>query len=428
MFSINIKGRPDPRDAKMVKLEMVFFVTGYPRVTKVINISGIYKNWDNKIQSFKPRTSECNEKNVMLFELKQKYQNVAEQWDAENKSWSPVQLSHCFDKEAAKKQERKVITVSKAIDTIVADLKARERIKNGMVMTSVGTAKSYFVLQKKLVEFTEKEYGKSFSTYYFSDIDSVFIDKFITFLKKRGIEQGHSGAVPTALKKLYGVFIKAKEELKIADIDMEILKPSKVEMKAAHKNAPPKTLPPVVLAKIENIDRSLFSKLENFYIDLFLFSYYTGGMANVDVAYLTWDCIKDGMLTYERIKFPKEAAIPFLNKAKEIAEKYKSQCFGNYVLPVFTYKHDTDAKRRGRLKRLYEKTNKTLEKVRKVIRYNDKITWYAARGTFITKMIVEGMHPVDVAKFAGNSPNTIYKHYYKQIDPKKIRNTLNQLV
>lgn len=302
-------------------------------------------------------STECNEKNVMLFELKQKYQNVAEQWDAENKSWFPVQLSHCFDKEVVKKQECKVITVSKAIDAIIADLKTRERIKNGMVMTSVGTAKSYSVLQKKYVEFTEKEYGKSFSTYYFSDIDSVFIDKFITLLKKRGIEQGHGGAVPTALRKRYGVFIKAKEELKIADIDMEILKSSKVEMKAAHNNAPPKTLPPVVLAKIENIDRSLFSKLENFYIDLFLFSYYTGGKANVDVAYLTWDCIKDDMLPYERIKFTKETEIPFLNKTKDIVEKYKPQCFGNYVLPVF-----------------------------------------------------------------------IYKHYYKQIDPKKIRNTLNQLV
>lgn len=428
MFSINIKGKPDPRNAKMVKLEIVFFVTGYPRVTKVINISGVYKNWDDKTQSFKPRTSECNEKNVMLFELKQKYQNVAEQWEAENKSWSPVQLSHCFDKEVAKKQENKVMTISKAMDVIIAELRVHVRIKNGKLMTSVSTAKDYAILQKKLVEFTEKEFGRSFSTYYFPDVDSVFIDKFVTFLKMRGIEQGHSGAVPTALKKLFGVFIKAKDELKIPDIDMDIFKPSKVEMKVKNKNASPKTLPPVVMTKIENIDRSLFTKLENFYIDLFLFSYYTGGMANVDVAYLTWDCIKDGMLNYERIKFPKEAEIPFLDKAKAITEKYKSKCFDNYVLPVFTYKHDTDAKRRGRLTRLYNETNKTLEKVRKVIRYKDKITWYAARGTFITKMIIEGMHPVDVAKFAGNSPNTIYKHYYKQIDPKKIRNTLNQLV
>lgn len=41
MFTINIKGKPNPKDPKMVKLGMIIFKTGYARVTKVLSVSGI---------------------------------------------------------------------------------------------------------------------------------------------------------------------------------------------------------------------------------------------------------------------------------------------------------------------------------------------------------------------------------------------------
>ena len=53
-------------------------------------------------------------------------------------------------------------------------------------------------------------------------------------------------------------------------------------------------------------------------MDLFLFSYYTGGMANVDVCNLTWDLIQEDCIIYERIKFPKTAKPILLKKAREI--------------------------------------------------------------------------------------------------------------
>ena len=46
-------------------------------------------------------------------------------------------------------------------------------------------------------------------------------------------------------------------------------------------------------------------KKEQLHLDLFLFSYYTGGMANVDVCNLTWDLVQEDRIVYERIKFPK---------------------------------------------------------------------------------------------------------------------------
>ena len=45
MYTINIRGKQNPKDTKMVKLEIIFFKTGYARVPKVINITGLLKDW-----------------------------------------------------------------------------------------------------------------------------------------------------------------------------------------------------------------------------------------------------------------------------------------------------------------------------------------------------------------------------------------------
>lgn len=74
MYSINIKGKVTPKDKKLVKLEIIFFQTGYNRVSKVLNITDPIKDWDNASQSFISKTSDSIKKNKMLLDLKLKYQ------------------------------------------------------------------------------------------------------------------------------------------------------------------------------------------------------------------------------------------------------------------------------------------------------------------------------------------------------------------
>ena len=73
MYTINIRGKQNPKDTKMVKLEMIFFKTGYARVPKVINITGLLKDWDVKSQSFRVGSAEATTKNKLLFDLRTKY-------------------------------------------------------------------------------------------------------------------------------------------------------------------------------------------------------------------------------------------------------------------------------------------------------------------------------------------------------------------
>ena len=74
------------------------------------------------------------------------------------------------------------------------------------------------------------------------------------------------------------------------------------------------------------------------------------------------------------------------------------------------------------MNKIRTKVNITLRKLSEVIKYNDKITWYSARGTFITTMIADNVHPAIVAEMAGNSPQTIFKHYFKNTTQKAIDN------
>jgi hypothetical protein len=60
MYTINIRGKQNPKDTKMVKLEIIFFKTGYARVPKVINITGLLKDWDVKSQSFRVGSAQIS--------------------------------------------------------------------------------------------------------------------------------------------------------------------------------------------------------------------------------------------------------------------------------------------------------------------------------------------------------------------------------
>ena len=120
MFTINIKGKESKKDKRSVKLEMIFYQPGYNRVSKALDITGPLQDWSNERQCFMSGTKEASLKNLTLYELKQKYQNVAENWELTGVKWSPIQLSQYFDESKSINKtnnlKNKVLTVSKIIE------------------------------------------------------------------------------------------------------------------------------------------------------------------------------------------------------------------------------------------------------------------------------------------------------------------------
>ena len=141
-YSLNIKGKENPKDKQLVKLEMVFFQSGYARVSKVLDVTGAMKDWDNETQTFKSKGTEAAAKNKLLLDMKMQYLKVVEEWEATNQSWSPVQWSHCLDNvKVQKREEPKVITVDKWLQDYIEACRKTERVKNGNILTCSTNAK-----------------------------------------------------------------------------------------------------------------------------------------------------------------------------------------------------------------------------------------------------------------------------------------------
>lgn len=424
MYTLNIRGRQNPKDQKMVKLEMIFFKTGYARVPKVLNITGLLKDWDAKSQSFRVGSAESTTKNKLLFDLRTKYLHVADTWEAEGRNWSPVQLSHCFDEVKQSQPEVKVKSVLQMIDYLEARFMEKKRIKNNQIVDSSNNAKKYAELRRTLQAFTKEKYGKAFSAYFFPDITEQFLLDFAFWIKEQGIRNGNRGGLANKLRRLRAVCNYARKQ-EMYGVNMDAFLCLGDDIKWPETTS--KAVSDKVIEKIANIDRTLFTKKEQLHLDLFLFSYYTGGMANVDVCNLTWDSVQEDRIVYERIKFPKTAKPVLLKKARDILNKYKGTGYGNYVFPVFTRKHTTTAKKTTRVKQLSSRLSQTLTKACRMLRIKENLTWYSARGSFISKMVDAGNNPYVVAEMAGNSPLTIYKHYYKNTKRDEIKKQMEQI-
>ena len=424
MYTINIKGKSNPKDRKMVKLEMIFFKSGYARVPKVLEVTGLLKDWDSKSQSFKVGSYEATTKNKILFDLRTQYLHIADKWEAEERNWSPVQLAHALDEVKTIRSEVKVKSVQQMIEFLEAKFREKRKVKNGQIVESTTNAKRYMYLLRVLQQFTKEKYNKAFSTYFFVDINEQFLLDFSFWIKERGIQNGNKGGLTHKLRLLRAVCNYARKQ-EMYGVDMEAFSCLGDDIRWPETTS--KAVSDKVIEKIANVDRTLFTTKENLHLDLFLFSYYTGGMANVDVCNLTWDLIQEDCIIYERIKFPKTAKPILLKKAREILNKYKGTGYGNYVFPIFTHKHTTTEKKTTRVKQLSSRLSQTLTKACKMLRIRENVTWYSARGSFISKMVDAGNNPYVVAEMAGNSPLTIYKHYYKNTKREEIKREMESI-
>ncbi len=212
MYSINIRGKQNPKDLKMVKLEMIFFKTGYARVPKVLNVTGLMKDWDAKAQCFKPGSTEASVKNKILFDLRTKYLHVADTWESEGRNWSPVELSHSFDEVKQAKPVVKVKSVLQMIDSLEARFMEKRRIKNGQVVDSTTNAAKYAEMRRVMQTFTKEKYGKAFSSYYFADITEQFLLDFAFWIKEQGIRNGNKGGLTSKLRRLRAICNYAYKE------------------------------------------------------------------------------------------------------------------------------------------------------------------------------------------------------------------------
>lgn len=300
------------------------------------------------------------------------------------------------------------LSVSEVIDHLIEKFNTQVRIKNGKEVIGSTNAKDYKMLKNSLERFASESYKKSLASYQFQNIDIRFLTDYISYLERRAVEMGTKGAIPNRLKKLQAVFNHARE-MGVKNADSSIFRNVSEEMKISE--AAPLILSTDTMHKIENMDRSAFSRTELFHIDLFLFSFYSGGMTCSDMAYLTYNQIKKGIITYEKMKTRKTVVVPLITKSQNIIDRYDHKCYSNYVLPIFSEKHLTEKQQRERIDRLAFKVNQTLIKVRKHIKFRKKITLSSTLAAFIARLKDADAGIYHIIQNTGCSMEYICKHF-----------------
>jgi hypothetical protein len=233
-------------------------------------------------------------------------------------------LPHCFETEEKKTEEVKVLPVSDCIDIIIRQLNERKRFKNGKVLSSVSTAKNYKYLKDSLIKFTEDKYSRKFSTYFFNEITEQFIKDFVLYTQEQGARNGNEAGLVPKLKTLYGIFCYSNR-MNMPDTDVSVMKCTGQFIKNQRKKWEPQTISYDLIRKIETMDKSKFSKLERFYIDVFLFSFYAGGIIGIDGCFLTWSCIENNIIRRDKDKIPEKSRYAFQRQGKSHRGKIQGE-------------------------------------------------------------------------------------------------------
>lgn len=224
------------------------------------------------------------------------------------------------------------------IDILIDKFNNKKRTKNGEVVSSLSNVKEFKILKKSLSHFTTTKYGIGLYRVYFGDIDRNFINNYTLFIQKREKPMGNNGGLPKKLKKLRAV-CRFDDDENIPNVDVKIFDEFSQYME--FKNFESKAISKDIIGKIEKLDRKIFTKKQSFCIDMFLFSYYVGGMSNVDVITLKWISVENGSVDYERRKIPKHVNCMMIDKANAIIEKNEGEGYSDYVFPILSSKHVT---------------------------------------------------------------------------------------
>lgn len=237
-----------------------------------------------------------------------------------------------------------------------------EQLKNA---NRIGTAQNY---ERALNSFSA----------FLNDIDIPFtavtgmlIDSYNAYLQQRGIVRNSISFYMRILRAVYNKAVRQHFAKQIYPFLYVYTGIDKTRKRAVEEQVI------VNLYKLELPEHSSLTLAK----DIFLFSYFTRGMAFVDIAYLKRADIQNGMICYTRRKTGQKLSIRIEPVIKQIIEKYKNFKIP-YVFPII--KSEMPHKAYEQYKSGINNYNRRLKSLSKMLPGNVKLTSYVARHSWAT--------------------------------------------
>ena len=361
-----------------------------------LSLNPVY--WD--FEKNKPRRNCPNRLYIerLIADKIEAYRTKMIELQAENKEFTATTLhEQMFDRNSKP-------TVDEVFQTQIKNLKQTGRM---------GYALSHQEVYNSLIKFNKH------LNIYFSDIDTIWLKRYETWLREQNFSENTIGRRFRTLRTVYNIAIEEKY-VKAEHYPFKSYKVSKLHQTTA-KRAINKA---DIMRIIEYHSTDFYTQ---FAVDLFTFSYFTGGINFVDIAYLKSDNIVDGRLIYTRRKTHKLIKLPLQSKAQEIIKRYQ-QNGTHFLFPILSEFHKSLQQQSNRVHKVISKVNERLKVVGKELGIPINLTTYVARHSFATVLKREGVSTSIICESLGHSSEKITQIYLDSFENSQIDEAMSNLL
>ena len=340
-------------------------------------------NWDEKSSQFKKNMPNHIQKNLILSKLKQKAWTIIDQFNLDDIDFTLNQFEDKFrGKESSK------ISVMEFWESKICDLNLAGRTGNARAHQDTKNSFFRFCKNQKIL---------------FKEISVELLDKYETFLRSTGSNDGGIGVRMRELRALYN------DAIKKGVVDEKYYPFKKYKVSKLNGKGFKKALSRDEVRLIENLDEAKYPQLREAK-QLFVFSYYTRGMNFYDIMKLTWDRVEDDKIIYTRSKTKGRFTIKILQPIQDILDYYKDT---NFVFPILLKEGMTPIQIENRKAKKLKRFNSDLKKIAEIVGIDKPLTSYVARHSFATNLKQLGVSTDVISQSMGHQNIAITSAYLK---------------
>lgn len=253
----------------------------------------------------------------------------------------------------------------------------------------------------------------------FSDIDTLFLRRYETYLRKQGLAENTIGIRFRTLRAIYNVTMEEDA------VSPDCYPFKKFKVSRLHEETVKRSLSKA------DVERVLAYKSTNRYmrfpIDIFAFTYYCGGINFIDIAHLTPANLIEDKLVYKRHKTGKLIKIPLQPQALELIKKYHRK-ESPYLFPILSSFHKTEIQKSNRIHKVIAKVNQRLKEIGEALDLPLTLTTYVARHSQATVMKKAGVSTTVIREIMGHSSERVTQIYLDSFDNEQIDEAMKNLL
>lgn len=246
-----------------------------------------------------------------------------------------------------------------------------------------------------------------------ADIDATLMKRYEHFLQNRGLTPNTTSFYMRVTRTIYRIAVRQGLTIDRHPFDY---------VATGHAATVKRAVGADVIRRILQLDA--LTPLQTLARDLFLFSFYTRGMAFVDMAYLRKSDLSNGVLTYYRHKTGQRLTVRWEQPMQDIVDRYPDTGTG-YLLPIIKRNNQRE---RGQYRHSHRIVNAQLNAIGRRLGLQQPLTTYVARHSWASIARTMDVPIAVISEAMGHTSEHTTRIYLKTLDTKRLDNLNRSII